>query len=102
MLPGFLLMLGLSILYVEAKLAGHLEELFYGLTAAVGAVVARALVRLSKNFISDIPLGVIALAGLALTLLVNASFVLVLLGAGIAYELWRNGRRWIGSADSLG
>jgi len=101
MLPGFLLMLGLSILYVEANLAGHLEELFYGLTAAVGAVVARALVRLSKNFISDVPLALIATAALALTLLVDASFVLVLLGAGIAYELWRNGRRWVGSSNSF-
>src|SRR6188472_1337019 len=53
MLPGFLLMLGLAILYVEANLAGHLSGLFYGLTAAVGALVARALVRLSKSFISD-------------------------------------------------
>ena len=49
MLPGFLLMLGLSILYVEANLAGHLDELFYGLTAAVGAIVARALVRLEPH-----------------------------------------------------
>src|SRR3954449_1300597 len=45
MLPGFLLMLALSALYVEANLAGHLDQLFYGLSAAVGAVVARALVR---------------------------------------------------------
>ena len=49
MLPGFLLMLGLSVLYVEANLSGHLEELFYGLTAAVGALVARALVRLGRT-----------------------------------------------------
>ena len=49
MLPGFILMLGLSVLYVEANLAGHLDDLFYGLTAAVGALVARALVRLSQN-----------------------------------------------------
>src|SRR5881409_2476153 len=47
MLPGFILMLGLSILYVEADIAKHLDFLFYGLTAAVGALVARALVRLS-------------------------------------------------------
>jgi chromate transporter len=101
MLPGFILMLGLSILYVEANLAGHLEELFYGLTAAVGALVARALVRLSRSFISDVPLALLALAGFALTLLVDASFVLVLLGAGIAYELWKNGRRWTHRASSF-
>src|SRR6188472_4450303 len=85
MLPGFILMLALSILYVEANLAGHLDELFYGLTAAVGAVVARAVVRLSRTFITDVPLALIAVASFALTLSVEASFVLVLLGAGLAY-----------------
>src|SRR5215204_4929154 len=63
MLPGFLLMLGLSILYVEANLATHLDQLFYGLTAAVGALVARALVRLTKSFVTDVPLALIAVAG---------------------------------------
>jgi chromate transporter len=101
MLPGFLLMLGLSILYVEANLAGHLEELFYGLTAAVGALIARALVRLGPTFVTDVPLAIIALAAFALTLFADANFVLVLLGAGIAYELWTNGGRWRGRANSI-
>jgi chromate transporter len=101
MLPGFLLMLGLSALYVEANLAGHLETLFYGLTAAVGALVARALVRFTQNFISDVPLALIALAGFALTLWAGVSFVLVLLGGGIAYELWRGARRWLRPGGSL-
>src|SRR5664279_3196548 len=61
MLPGFILMLGLSVLYVEANLAGHLEPLFYGLTAAVGALVARAVVRLGGSFITDVPLALLAL-----------------------------------------
>src|SRR5215204_5931515 len=91
MLSGFVLMLGLSILYVEANLAGNLEELFYGLTAAVGGLVARALVRLGGSFVTDATLAVIAVAG----------FVLVLLGAGIAYELWTNGRRWVCRAHSI-
>jgi chromate transporter len=94
MLPGFILMLGLSILYVEADIAKNLHALFYGLTAAVGALVARALVRLSGSFITDVPLVIIAVAGFALTLFAGVTFVLVLLGGGIAYELWRNGRRW--------
>jgi chromate transporter len=101
MLPGFILMLGLSILYVEADLAGNLEELFYGLTAAVGGLVARALVRLGGSFITDVPLAVVAVAGFALTLFVSVSFALVLLGAGLAYELWTNGRRWVGRAGSF-
>jgi chromate transporter len=101
MLPGFILMLGLSILYVEANLAGHLHGLFYGLTAAVGALVARALVRLSKSFITDVPLAIIAVVGFALTLWAGITFVLVLLGGGIAYELWRNGRRWTHRGNTL-
>src|SRR4051812_24639055 len=92
MLPGFLLMLGLSVLYVEANLAGHLEALFYGLTAAVGALVARAVVRLGGSFLTDVPLVAIAVAGFALTLLLDASLALVLLGGGIAYEVWKNAR----------
>jgi chromate transporter len=102
MLPGFTLMLGLSILYVEADIAKNLHALFYGLTAAVGALVARALVRLSGSFITDAPLAVLAAAAFALTLLADASFVLVLLGAGIAYELWRNGRRWTHRGNTFG
>jgi chromate transporter len=101
MLPGFVLMLALSVLYVEANLAGHLDELFYGLTAAVGAIVARALVRLSRTFITDVPLAVIAIVGFALTLFADATFVLVLLGAGLAYELWTNAERWTRRASSF-
>jgi len=101
MLPGFLLMLALSALYVEANIAGHLHDLFYGLSAAVGALVARAVVRLGRSFLTDLPLALIAVAGFALTLFAGASFVLVLLGGGIAYELWRNARAWVGRAGSL-
>ncbi len=101
MLPGFLLMLALSILYVDANLAGHLDELFYGLTAAVGAVVARAVVRLSRTFITDVPLALIAIVGFALTVFAEANFVLILIGAGLAYEVWTNAGRWTQRAHSL-
>ncbi len=101
MLPGFLLMLGLSVLYVEADLADHLDELFYGLKAAVGAIVARALVRLSRSFITDVPLALLAAAAFALTVFASASFALVLLGAGLSYELWTSAPRWTRRAQSL-
>jgi chromate transporter len=101
MLPGFLLMLGLSALYVEADIAKNLDALFYGLNAAVGALVARALVRLSKSFIQDVPLALIAIAGFVITFFADASFILVLLGGGLAYELWRNARSWLGRAPSF-
>jgi chromate transporter len=101
MLPGFVLMLALSVLYVEADLADHLDELFYGLKAAVGALVARALVRLSRSFITDVPLALLATAAFALTVFASASFALVLLGAGLAYELWTNAPRWTRRAQSF-
>jgi chromate transporter len=101
MLPGFLLMLALSIAYVEAELADNLDELFYGLKAAVAAVVARAVVRLTQTFVADVPLAAIALGSFALTLFADAGFVFVLLGAGLVYELWSNAGRWIGGARSV-
>jgi len=101
MLPGFLLMLALSALYVEADVASSLDALFYGLSAAVGALVARAVVRLAGSFITDAALALIAIGGFALTLFGGANFALVLLGAGIAYELWRNSRAWLGRANAI-
>ena len=101
MLPGFLLMLGLSILYVEAGLDERFEELFYGLKAAVGALVAMAIVRLGRKFINDVPLAIIAVAGLALTLGLDLSFILVLLFAGLAYELWTTVGTRANTASSL-
>jgi chromate transporter len=101
MLPGFVLMLGLSVLYVEAGLDESFQELFYGLQAAVGALVAMAVVRLSRKFLNDGALVVIAIAGLLLTYFADLGFVLVLLAGGIAYELWTNAARWRGSAGSL-
>jgi len=101
MLPGFILMLGFSVLYVEANLAGNLSEVFYGLSAAVGALVARALVRLGPAFITDIPLALIAAAALALTLGTSASFIVLLIGGGLVYELWVNGERWAHRASSF-
>jgi chromate transporter len=101
MLPGFFLMLALSALYVEADLGGHLNEVFYGLSAAVAAVVARAVVRLSGAFITDVVLAVISVIAFVVTLEFDANFVLVLLGGGIAYELWTNGERWVRRANSF-
>lgn len=101
MLPGFVLMLALSVLYVEADLAGQLDDLFYGLSAAVGAIVLRAVVRLSGTFVTDAWLAAIAVGAFALTALLSAPFVLVLLGAGLIYELRTNAGGWIGRANSL-
>jgi chromate transporter len=101
MLPGFVLMLALSAAYVEADLGAELDALFYGLKAAVGALVARALVRLTKSFITDTALAALAIAAFVLTL-AGATFVAVLIGAGLLYELWTGRRRWASRASSFG
>ena len=48
--------------------------------------------RLSRSFITDLPLALIAVAAFALTVFASTSFFFVLVGAGIAYELWTNAR----------
>ena len=101
MLPGFLLMLGLSVLYVEAGLDTRFDELFYGLKAAVAALVAMAIVRLSRSFISDVPLALLAAASFALTLSGFGGFVLVLAVAGLLYWLW-TARGWSGAVSAMG
>jgi chromate transporter len=101
MLPGFLLMLGASILYVEAGLQESLEEIFYGVQAAVGALVAMAVVRLGRKFIQDVPLALIAIAAFGLTLGVDLTFIVVLAGSGIAYWLWHEAGERRSSARSF-
>jgi chromate transporter len=98
-LPGFLLMLALSILYVEASLADNVDELLYGLRAAVAALVAIAVLRLGRAYVTDVPLALIAVAAFALTLGTGIPFVILLVGAGLAYELWTNAERWMSRAQ---
>ena len=43
----------------------------------------------------------LAIAGFALTLFADAGFVIVLLGTGLLYEIWMNGRSWIGRTNSF-
>jgi chromate transporter len=101
MLPGFLLMLGLSMLYVESDLASRLDELFYGLRAAVGALVAIAVVRLGRRFVTGVPLAVLAVVSLALTLSQSVGFALVLAGAGGVHWLWHERAAALHSAPSI-
>ena len=88
MLPGFILMFGLSALYVETGLASSLDDVLYGLKAAVAALLARAISRLGRAFLTDVACWAIAIAALAATLIGNAGFVIVLIAGGIAYEIY--------------
>lgn len=101
MLPGFILMLGLSIVYVEVGLSSKFDGVFLGVQAAVGALVAMAIVRLARKFIHDVPLFLIAAASLGLTLGPGISFFLVLAVAGLAYWVWVERGRLMSRSNSF-
>lgn len=89
LLPGFLMMLALSVAYVEFDLSERFGSFFAGMQAAVGGLVAMAVIRLGRRFLDDVPLFLIAGAAFGLTLGIGLSFVLALLLAGLAYEAVR-------------
>jgi chromate transporter len=88
MAPGFVLMLALSILYVHAGLDERFAELFYGLQAAVAALVALAVVRFARRFFTSPFLAVLGIAAFAATL-AGAGFLAVLGVGGALHWAWR-------------
>ena len=56
---------------------------------------------LSQTFITDVPLALLAAGGFLLTVFAEAGFVIVLLGAGLVYEVWSNARSWTRRAHSF-
>ncbi len=83
-LPGALIMLALSLLYVTVGQTSLVEGLLFGLKCAVLAIVIQALVRMAGKVVHGA--AGMALAGLAFVamFLFNLPFPLVILGAGLA------------------
>jgi chromate transporter len=53
-----------------------------------------------RKFINDVPLALIAIASFGLTLGIDLSFVLALIGSGLAYEIWTTAKpRWTGASS---
>jgi chromate transporter len=81
--PGALVMLGLSLLYAFAAGLGWFAALFLGIKAAVLAIVAQALIRVGKRALgTSFKLLLAAMAFVALALF-DAPFPLVILAAGL-------------------
>ncbi|EZP72858.1 Chromate transporter [Sphingomonas paucimobilis] len=83
-LPGFLAILALSYLYV---LLGHvplIEGLFFGLKAAVLAVVVQAVVRVGSRALKNNVMRGIAAAAFVAIFFLDAPFPLIILAAGLA------------------
>ncbi|WP_421760165.1 chromate efflux transporter [Devosia sp.] len=82
-LPGFCVILALSIAYALLHEAHWLESLFFGLKAAVLAIVIDAVLRVAKRTLKNKML--VGLAALAFVALFagNVPFPLVVIGAGV-------------------
>lgn len=82
-LPGALVMLGLSVIYAQHADVPFVQDLFFGIKAAVLAIVIEALIRISKRAFTGPAMAWIA-AGAFLALFAFAvPFPLVVLAAGL-------------------
>lgn len=82
-LPGFIAILALSILYVTLGDLPIVDGVLFGLRAAVIALVAQALVRLAQRVLVHRALVAIAVAAFLALFLFGAPFPLVVLGAAL-------------------
>ncbi|KRE00140.1 chromate transporter [Bosea sp. Root381] len=82
-LPGAAVMLGLSILYVLYRDAPLVEGLFFGIKAAVLAVVIEAGIRISRRALRNRAMVMIAFAAFVAIFLFKVPFPAIVLGAGL-------------------
>ncbi len=95
MLPGFLLMLFMTWLYVHVGISSPLlQAVFTGFQLAVLALIVSAVHRLGTHVLVDKTLLFIALGSLVAHFC-QISFFIVLPLAGVAYLYWKKNRPWI-------
>ena len=82
-LPGFLAILGLSYIYVLLGKVPLVEGLFFGLKAAVLAVVVQAVVRVGSRALKNNIMRGIAAAAFVAIFFLDAPFPLIVLAAGL-------------------
>jgi chromate transporter len=92
-LPGFVAIMALSLLYVLWQQEPLLAALFLGLKAAVIALVIQALLRISRRALRSFAARAIAVAAVVALAVLHLPFPLIVLGAGLfGYALARVGR----------
>ncbi|MFW5816002.1 MAG: chromate efflux transporter [Wenzhouxiangella sp.] len=82
-LPGALIMLGLSLLYVTVGRTDAVEGLLFGLQCAVLAIVAQALVRMAGKVLNQVWARTIAVLAFVAMFFWNLPFPLVVAAAGL-------------------
>ena len=90
-LPGALVMWGLSLLYVLYRQVPLVDAMFFGVKAAVLAIVVEAGLRISKRALKNRAMVAIAIAAFLALFLLKAPFPLVIFCAGLVGWL---GNRW--------
>ncbi len=83
-LPGFLAILGLSIVYVALGETPLIAGVFFGLRAAVLAIVLQAVVRIGGRTLTSRPKRAIAALAFVGIFFFSVPFPLIILGAGVA------------------
>ncbi|QTF92876.1 chromate efflux transporter, partial [Halomonas sp. BM-2019] len=82
-LPGFIAILALSYLYATLGNVGLVEGLFFGLKAAVLAVVLHAVVRIGKRALRNRMMIGLAAAAFVAIFFLEIAFPLIILGAAL-------------------
>jgi chromate transporter len=82
-LPGIICIMGLSYIYAAFGNVGVIEALFFGLKAAVLAIVIQAVVRVGKRALRNrIMIGLAAIAFIAIFFF-GVPFPIIIIGAGV-------------------
>jgi chromate transporter len=82
-LPGVAVMLALSVLYAAYAELAFVEAIFFGIKAAVFAIVVEALIRISKRVMKTGALYAVAAAAFAAIFFLDVPFPAVVLGAAL-------------------
>ena len=82
-IPGAVAIMALSWIYVLYGRVGIVSALFFGLKAAVLAVVLQAVVRIGGRALSTTPARALAAIAFALIFFMGVPFPLIVLGAGL-------------------
>jgi chromate transporter len=99
-LPSFVLVLGVAVVYVQYQGLGVIQSLFYGIAPAVMAVLAVAAVKLARlTDGTDARLWVISAATLIVTAVTGAEIAVLFLAAGLVMMVWEAPPRFLRRGD---
>jgi chromate transporter len=99
-LPGVIAIMGLSWLYAGFGQVGSVQALFFGLKAAVLAIVLEALMRIGRRALKNGVMAGIAAAAFIAIFAFDVPFPLIILAAGIIGYL--GGRRGLPAFSGIG